>query len=133
MVFLQCLIAIVLVALLISVDADVSPLQLRRLSATEGTFVRGMMAADHQFELYMTMTTSDDDENIAKRSRHGCDDRLDAKKNDVMSVSRGGSSSSSPIMHMHRAVGHARDAAVTFVDIVRRRAFSPQIQSRRTR
>ncbi|KAL3756752.1 hypothetical protein ACHAWU_003502 [Discostella pseudostelligera] len=132
MVFLR-LIAIVLVALAISVDADVSPLQLRRLSATEGTFVRGMMAADHQFELYMTMTTSDDEENIAKSSRHGHEGRSESKKNDVMSVSRGGSSSSSPIMHMHRAVGQARDAAVTFVEVMRRRAFSPPIQSRKTR
>mmetsp|Transcript_21567 Transcript_21567/g.46911 ORF Transcript_21567/g.46911 Transcript_21567/m.46911 type:complete len:121 (+) Transcript_21567:135-497(+) len=89
-----------------SVEASsTSPSQPQRLSAAEGTFVRGMMAADHQFELYLTV--SGDVENTVE---------------DV----------SGTIMPMHHAVDKARIAAVNFADVVRRRAFSP-VYSRQSR
>ena len=137
-----------------SVDADVSPLQLRRMRAAQqgGTstsvFVRGMMAADHQMELYMTMMASDDqdEEKIIASSRHNRYDasgRIGNTKNDVISVSRGGGSSShrggggcigGPVMHMQRTVGQARDVAMNFANtlLLRQRTFvSTPIPSRR--
>lgn len=132
------------------VDADVSPLQLRRMRAaqhggTTSVFVRGTMAADHQMELYMTMMTIDDDEEETRVAscRHNRSDgagRRGKTKNDVMSVSRGGGSSSQggciggPVMHMQRTVGQARDVAMNFANtlLLRRRTFfSTPILSRR--
>ena len=72
------------------------------------------MAADHQFGLYMTVSAtsqgggSEDDDNDVAVSLDG---------------TRG------PEVHSHHAVYQARDAAINFVDLVRRRAFVP-IQSK---
>jgi hypothetical protein len=87
----------------------------RRLSAAEGTFVRGMMAADHQFGLYMA---------VSETSRGGGTDH-DENDGMAMAVSRRGGSGSGPVMHMHHVVDQARDAAVNLADVLRRRAFSP--------
>jgi hypothetical protein len=160
MALLQRFIAIALVVAVVwfdmnncGVDADVSPLQLRRLRAaqhggTTSVFVRGTMAADHQMELYMTMMASDDqdEEKIiasCSHNRYDAAGRIGKTKNDVMSVSRGGGSSShrsgggcfgGPVMHMQRTVGQARDVAMNFANtlLLRRRTFfSTPIPSRR--
>ena len=139
---LRLLLALVLVGFNCNnncVDADVSPLQLRRLSATEGTFVRGLMMADHQFELYMTMTS--DKEKKTKtmgsyRHRHYDSSRSGEIKTNVVSVSRGGGGNSSDIVsgtELHHAISQARAIAVNFADVLRRRAFSPSALSRRGR
>ena len=87
----------------------------RRLSAAEGTFVRGMMAADHQFGLYMAVTET---------SRGGGSSDNDGMA--TVAVSRGGSGSG-PVVHMQLVADRARDTAVNLADVVlrRRRAFSP--------
>lgn len=161
MALLQRFIAIALVVAVVwfdmnncGVDADVSPLQLRRLRAaqhggTTSVFVRGTMAADHQMELYMTMMASDDqdEEKIiasCSHNRYDASGRIGNTKNDVISVSRGGGGSSShrsgggcfggPVMHMQRTVGQARDVAMNFANtlLLRRRTFfSTPIPSRR--
>ena len=89
----------------------------RRLSAAEGTFVRGMMAADHQFGLYMAVTET-------SRGGGSSDNEDDGMAS--MAVSRGGSGSG-PVVHMQLVVDRARDTAVNLADVVlrRRRAFSP--------
>lgn len=71
---------------------------------SEGALVRGMMSADSQYGLYMTVNDT---------SRGGCAGEED--------VERGG-----PMTPMHKA----RDTAVNFAAVVRRRAFSP-VRSRR--
>ena len=76
----------------------------RYLASGEGALVRGMMSADSQFGLYMTVNDT---------SRGGCAGEED--------VERGG-----PMTPMHKA----RDTAVNFAAVVRRRAFSP-VRSRR--
>ncbi len=85
-----------------------------RRRVVEGTFVRGMMAADHQFGLYMA---------VSETSRGGGSDH---DENDGMTkavVSRG--EISGPLMHMHHVVHQARDAAVSLANGVRQRAFTP--------
>ena len=118
---------------------DTSPLQIRKLRSTEGTFIRGMMAADHQFDLYVTMKCDQETsstrrcgDDVAGRSVSSRDE-----KKDVMSVSRGGGSSSRSgggshhrvTTHMRHSADHAQDMTVNFIDIVRRRAL---FQSRRS-
>ncbi len=92
-----------------TVEASTSPLPLQRLSS-EGTFVRGMMSADHQFGLYMT---------VAETSRGGASEEED---DESRNSSHG---NNDPMMQVHHAVDQARDAAVNFADVVRKRAFSP--------
>mmetsp|Transcript_31354 Transcript_31354/g.75790 ORF Transcript_31354/g.75790 Transcript_31354/m.75790 type:complete len:116 (-) Transcript_31354:161-508(-) len=97
--------SLALTALALSLLASVvvsSPSQPQRQIAAEGTFVRGMMSADNQFALYMT---------VSETSRGGSVDDGDIAEE----VGSGA---------MH-PVGKARLAAVNFADVVRRRAFSP--------
>ena len=92
-----------------------SPSQPQRMSAAEGTFVRGLMAADHQFGLY-DMTVGE------TSTRGGGVGEEEAAAKDGRS---GG-----PMMEVHQAVDNARHRAVNFAHVVRRKAFSP-VHSRR--
>mmetsp|Transcript_4804 Transcript_4804/g.8011 ORF Transcript_4804/g.8011 Transcript_4804/m.8011 type:complete len:131 (-) Transcript_4804:226-618(-) len=89
--------------------------QPQRLSA-EGTFVRGMMAADHQFGFYMTESETSQG---GERRRSGEEDEIDAWEGcaDELVVS----GTMTPMQH---AVYKARDAAGNFAGVVRKRAFS---------
>ena len=90
-----------------------------RRRVVEGTFVRGMMAADHQFGLYMA---------VRETSRGGGSDH---DENDGMTtavVSRDGIIG--PFMHMHHVALQARDAAVNLASGVRQRAFPPPVEFR---
>mmetsp|Transcript_20613 Transcript_20613/g.32470 ORF Transcript_20613/g.32470 Transcript_20613/m.32470 type:complete len:155 (-) Transcript_20613:1773-2237(-) len=95
-----------------------SPSQPQRLSA-EGTFVRGMMAADHQFGFYMTESETG---RGGEGRRSGEEDDIDSREGcaDESVVS-------GTMTPMHHAVDKARDAAGNFAGVVRRRAFSQTI------
>lgn len=106
------------------VAAESSPSQ-PQILISEGTFVRGMMAADQQFGLYMAL------------SETSSPPRASTARTAFQPYPRGGGtgggdeSRGGPVMHVHRAVDQARDAAVNFAGVVRRRAFSPQPSRRR--
>jgi hypothetical protein len=78
------------------------------------TFVRGMMAADQQFGLYMALSETN-------RGGGGSDSGLSV--NDESSQSTSSDDGVGPVVS--RAVDQAREAAISFVDTVRRRAFVP--------
>ena len=80
----------------------------QRISAADGPFVRGLMAADSQL-LYMTVS-----ETNRGGGSVGPSEEVEEKVN-------------TPMMHVHRA----RETAINFADVVRRRAFSP-VQSRQS-
>jgi hypothetical protein len=84
------------------------------------TFVRGMMAADQQFGLYMA---------LSETNRGGGDGGLSV--NDVESSQSTSVGGVGPVLHVSRAVDQAREAAINFADTVRRRAFVPQPKRRR--
>lgn len=100
--------------------------------------------ADHQCELYVTMMTSGNNDDVGtkkanSRNKYHYDAaRSGGKKNDVMlSVSRGGCGSrsrsnmmSGPVMHLHRTFGQVHDAAMTFANVILQRrkvVFSPPV------
>ena len=79
----------------------------QRISAADGLFVRGLMAADSQL-LYMT---------VSETNRGGG------------SVGPSGEEveeNNTPMMHVHRA----RETDINFADVVRRMAFFSPVQSR---
>ena len=85
------------------------------------TFVRGMMAADQQFGLYMA---------LSETNRGGGDGGLSVNDDESsQSTSVGGVVG--PVLHVSRAVDQAREAAINFADTVRRRAFVPQPKRQR--
>ena len=102
-----------------SVAAESSPSQ-HQILISEGTFVRGMMAADHQFGLYMALSeTTPPRASTASRAFSAYPRGGGGAEGD--DESRGG-----PAMHMRRAVDQARESAINFAGVVRRRAFSSQ-------
>ncbi len=78
------------------------------VGSTEGAFIRGMMAADHQFGLYMS----------ASESARGIEDR--ALSSSTKELSRRGVIGEDNNLN---AVDRARGVAVDFATTVRRRAF----------
>ena len=81
----------------------------QRISAADGPFVRGLMAADSQL-LYMTVS-----ETNRGGGSVGPSEEVEEKVN-------------TPMMHVHRA----RETAINFADVVRRRAFFSPVQSRQS-
>jgi hypothetical protein len=97
---------------------------------SEGTFVRGMMTADHQLGLYMALGET----NYPQISPPPLPSRASASaRTAFVKYPRGGggggtdtdeSRGGGPAMRVHRAVDQAREAAVSLASVVRRRAFS---------
>ena len=79
----------------------------QRISAADGPFVRGLMAADSQL-LYMTVS-----ETNRGGDSVGPSEKVEENVNNT------------PMMHVHRA----RETAINFADVVRRRAFFSSVQS----
>ena len=76
------------------------------------TFVRGMMAADQQFGLYMA---------LSETNRGGGNSDSGLSVNDESSQSTSSDGGVGPVVS--RAMDQARESAISFVDTVRRRAF----------
>ena len=83
----------------------------QRISAADGPFVRGLMAADSQL-LYMTVSETNRGGGSVGPSDEEVEEKVD---------------NNTPMMHVQRA----RETAINFADVVRRRAFSP-VQSRQS-
>lgn len=81
----------------------------QRISAADGPFVRGLMAADSQL-LYMTVSETN-------RGGGSVGPREEVEEKVV---------NNTPMMHVHRA----RETAINFADVVRRKAFFSPVQSR---
>jgi hypothetical protein len=81
---------------------------------SEGSFVRGMMAADQQFGLYMA---------LSETNRGGGNSDSGLSVNDESSQSTSSDGGVGPVVS--RAMEQARESAISFVDTVRRRAFVP--------
>mmetsp|Transcript_28033 Transcript_28033/g.58940 ORF Transcript_28033/g.58940 Transcript_28033/m.58940 type:complete len:133 (-) Transcript_28033:225-623(-) len=87
------------------------------LGRTEGAFIRGMMAADHQFELYMSAS-------------HGARDREDQTLSSrAQELRRRGGRGEDLSLN---TVDRVRDVAVDFANTVRRRSFFKAESLRRT-
>ena len=83
----------------------------QRISAADGPFVRGLMAADSQL-LYMTVSETNRGGGSVGPSEEEVEEKV---------------VNNTPMMHVQRA----RETAINFADVVRRRAFSP-VQSRQS-
>jgi len=110
--FLFAALAAVL-SMLGSVAAESSPSQ-PQILISEGTFVRGMMAADHQFGLYMALSEPSPPPRASTARRAFSAYPRGGGGAEGDDESRGG-----PAMHVYRA-------AINFAGVVRRRAFSSQ-------
>jgi hypothetical protein len=117
--FLFAALAAVL-SMLGSVAAESSPSQ-PQILISEGTFVRGMMAADHQFGLYMALSEPSPPPRASTARRAFSAYPRGGGGAEGDDESRGG-----PAMHVYRAVDQARESAINFAGVVRRRAFSSQ-------
>ena len=82
----------------------------QRISAADGPIVRGLMAADSQL-LYMT---------VSETNRGGGSVGPSGEEVEEKVVNN------TPMMHVHRA----RETAINFADVVRRKAFFSPVQSR---
>jgi hypothetical protein len=100
-----------------SVAAELSPSQPRRL-ISEGSFVRGMMAADHQLGLYMALSETNPPPPPPPP-------RASTTRTAFTPYPRGGGAEVDMVeSRVHRFVDQAREAAVNFASVVQRRALS---------
>ena len=83
-----------------------------RISAADGPFVRGLMAADSQL-LYMTVSETNRGGGSVGPSEEVVEEKV---------------VNNTPMMHVHRA----RETAINFADVVRRKAFFSPVQSRQS-
>lgn len=104
-----------ILAILTAMAWNFCALHAEALGKTEGAFVRGMMAADHQFGLYMTESDAS-----PNKSSQVVNSRGSSSSSQEGMRRRGGSSDPFPL----NAVDKAMDVAVDFANTVRRRAFS---------